>query len=62
MALASGKLISLTQKESKRAQLVNIVKARRAAARVECVYRILRAHALANRGHITKEVLQELAG
>ena len=43
---------------SKRAQLVTIVKARRAAARVECVYRVLRVHALANRGHITKEVRQ----
>jgi hypothetical protein len=60
MAIAAQKLITVVEKRKKAQQLDVILRARDAAARVECVYRVLREHAIANRGQVKKEVLEAL--
>jgi hypothetical protein len=60
MAIAAQKLVSVVDKNKKAAQVEVILRARDAAARVECVYKVLREHAVANRGQVKKEVLETL--
>ena len=60
MAIAAQKLITVISKAKKAAHKETIMRARDAAAKIECVYRVLRDHAIKNRGHIRKEVCEEM--
>ncbi len=61
LAMASSKLVSVATKQRRAEQLRITVRARSAASKVACTYRVLRTHAMQHRGQVTKEVLQELA-
>jgi len=60
LAIASSKLITVVTKERRAEQLRTTIRARSAAAKVECTFKVLRAHAVRNRGQVCKDVLQEL--
>jgi len=60
MAMASQKLVAIANPHVKMQQLRRTVAARHAAAKVECTYRVLRAHAMSHYGQVTRDVLQEL--
>jgi len=60
LAIASSKLITVVTKERRAEQLRATIRARSAAAKVECTFKVLRAHAVKHRGQICKDVLQEL--
>ena len=60
LAIASGKLVAVVTKERRAEQLRTIVRARSAAAKVECTFKVIRAHAVMHRGQVCKDVLEEL--
>ena len=60
MAIAAQKLITVIGKVKRAGQVEIILRARCAAAKVACVYRVLREHAIQQRGHVKKEVCEEL--
>ncbi len=60
MAIAAQKLIAVIGKAKKADQVGTVLRARDAAAKVVCVYKVLRDHAIQNRGQIKKEVCEEL--
>lgn len=62
MAIAAQKFVSIFQNQKvKKNQITGtLLIGKYAAQRVECTYRIIREHAMRFRGHIRKEILQEL--
>lgn len=60
MAIASQKLVAATAPSRREHQILQAIKAREAAAKVECTFRILRDHARANAGLVTRHLLREL--
>lgn len=61
LAAASGKLITIVSKNNREKSMVELAMARSAAAKVACTYGTLRSHAMAHRGQVTRDVLEELA-